>query len=94
MYWGGLSETIGRRLVRFLPKSSWGNHPTGETMIVQCSQCLRIRVDGVFRLPWPGEVNAPVAEVFCPRCAKDLLARIQAGEFAQGAEAGRIAANS
>lgn len=54
----------------------------GEAMIVQCKQCMRIRVNGGFRLPWPGEVNGEVAEVFCSRCARDRLARIQAGEFA------------
>ena len=65
-------------------------------MIVQCSQCKRIRVDGVFRLPWPGELNGVICEVFCARCAREMLARIQSGEFASpegGAEA-RKAANS
>ena len=51
-------------------------------MIVQCKQCMRIRVAGAFRLPWPGEVTSEVAEVYCSRCARDRLARIQAGEFA------------
>ncbi|MCC8115827.1 MAG: hypothetical protein LIP18_01500 [Planctomycetes bacterium] len=65
-------------------------------MIVQCSECLRIRDDGVFRLPWPGEVKGEVAKVFCSRCARDMLRRIQAGEFAHGLdiETGRMAANS
>ncbi len=65
-------------------------------MIVQCSECLRIRVDGMFRLPWPGELAGEIVEVFCPRCAKDRLARVRAGEFALGLEreTGRAAANS
>ena len=63
-------------------------------MIVQCTQCRRIRVDGVFRLPWPGELDGDIAEVFCSRCAKDMLARIQSGEFAREAMAERKAANS
>ena len=67
-------------------------------MIVQCSECKRIRVDGMFRLPWPGELQGEIAEVFCSRCAKDRLARIQAGEFARESAAAlmpaRRAANS
>lgn len=65
-------------------------------MIVQCAQCRRIRVDGVFRLPWPGELEGEIAEVFCARCAKEMLKRIQAGEFATGTAAydARKAANS
>lgn len=51
-------------------------------MIVQCSQCKRIRVDGSFRLPWPGELDGEISEVFCARCARDMLSRIQSGEFA------------
>lgn len=52
-------------------------------MIVQCLSCRRIRADGIFRLPWPGEMEgAKVSEVYCPRCAKEMLARIQNGEFA------------
>ncbi len=64
-------------------------------MIVQCTQCRRIRVDGMFRLPWPGELDEAISEVYCPRCAKEMLARIQAGEFAVGMDeaAGRKAAN-
>ena len=65
-------------------------------MIVQCTQCRRIRVDGIFRLPWPGEMSGEIAEVYCARCAKEMLARVQAGEFAYGLEAreNRRAANS
>ena len=65
-------------------------------MIVQCSQCRRIRVDGIFRLPWPGELDGEIAEVFCSRCAREMLARIQAGEFAESVVAmeSRRAANS
>ena len=61
-------------------------------MIVQCSQCKRIRVDGLFRLPWPGELNGEIADVFCARCAKEMLQRIQAGEFAalKHAEPGKV----
>ncbi len=64
-------------------------------MTVQCSECRRIRVDGQFRLPWPGELEGEIAEVFCPRCAKERLARVRAGEFAAGfgGAAGRRAAN-
>lgn len=44
---------------------------------------MRIRVEGTFRLPWPGEIGGQeVAEIYCARCAKDRLARVQAGEFA------------
>ncbi len=53
-------------------------------MIVQCKECRRIRVDGQFRLPWPGELDGEIVEVFCPRCAKELIARVRAGEFAHG----------
>ena len=63
-------------------------------MIVQCTQCRRIRIDGMFRLPWPGELDGDVVEVYCSRCAKDMLARIQAGEFAFHSAAERKAANS
>ena len=65
-------------------------------MIVQCSQCRRIRVDGVFRLPWPGELDGEIAEVYCSRCAREMLARIQSGEFARDRDAAgeRRAANS
>lgn len=52
-------------------------------MIVQCTQCRRIRVDGVFRLPWPGEMDGEIAEVYCSKCAREMLARIQSGEFAR-----------
>ena len=67
-------------------------------MIVQCSECQRIRVDGMFRLPWPGELQGEIAEVYCSRCARDRLARIRAGEFARDEAVGfmpsRRAANS
>ncbi|MDR1533531.1 MAG: hypothetical protein LBU64_00300 [Planctomycetota bacterium] len=53
-------------------------------MIVKCLYCQRIRVGEAFRLPWPGELKGgdEVAEVYCPRCAREMLGRIQAGEFA------------
>lgn len=64
-------------------------------MIVQCSMCKRIRVDGGFRLPWPGELEGGVSEVYCPRCAREMLARIQSGEFAMlGVEETKRAVNS
>ena len=66
-------------------------------MIVKCVQCRRIRVDGLFRLPWPGErLDGRVAEVYCPRCAREMLARIRAGEFAteDGTAPRRDAVNS
>lgn len=63
-------------------------------MIVQCSQCRRIRVDGVYRLPYPEEIEGDVADVFCPRCARIMIARIRAGEFVTHEEtAARKAAN-
>jgi hypothetical protein len=43
---------------------------------------MRIRVGGTFRLPWPGEIGGDVTEVYCPRCARERLARVQAGEYA------------
>ncbi len=55
-------------------------------MVVQCRECKRIRVDGEFRLPWPGELNDEVAETYCLRCAQEILARIQDGEFARIAD--------
>ena len=54
----------------------------GGMMIAQCFICKRIRMDGEFRLPWPGELKGRISEVYCPHCAKEALARIQAGEFA------------
>ena len=66
-------------------------------MIVKCVQCRRIRVAGRFRLPLPGErPEGRIAEVYCPRCAREMLARIRAGEFAveDGVAARRGAANS
>lgn len=64
-------------------------------MVVQCKQCMRIRVKGMFRLPWPGEIGGQeVEEVFCVRCARERLAQVQAGEFAFVTYAGRRAANS
>ena len=66
-------------------------------MIVQCSECLRVRVNGNFRLPFPGEIKGEVAEVYCLRCARERLSRVQAGEFATDMAfpaAARKAANS
>jgi hypothetical protein len=53
-------------------------------MIVKCLYCQRIRVGREFRLPWPKELKGgdEVAEVYCPRCAREMLGRIQSGEFA------------
>ncbi len=51
-------------------------------MWVQCVVCRRVRADGAFRLPWPGELaGEDVAETYCPRCAGETLSRIQRGEF-------------
>ncbi len=55
-------------------------------MVVQCRVCKRIRDNGSFRLPWPGELGCDIAEVYCQRCASETLARIQNGEFARLAE--------
>lgn len=55
-------------------------------MFVQCCICKRIRVDGEYRLPWPGELGSEIAETYCPRCAQETLRRIQAGELARLAE--------
>jgi len=52
-------------------------------MFVQCRVCKRIRVDGKYRLPWPGELNEQIAETYCPRCAEETLEQIRRGEFAQ-----------
>ncbi len=65
-------------------------------MFVQCRVCKRIRVDGKYRLPWPGELTEEIAETYCPRCAEETLARIRSGEMAAAAEqsfANRKAAN-
>lgn len=51
-------------------------------MLVQCVVCRRVRVDGRFRLPWPGELaDEAVAETYCQRCAEETLARIRRGDF-------------
>lgn len=64
-------------------------------MVAQCGQCLRIRVEGMFRLPWPGEIGGEqIEEVYCVRCARERLARVRAGEYAMVAYVGRRAANS
>lgn len=55
-------------------------------MYVQCCVCKRIRVDGQYRLPFPGEMSGEIAETYCPRCARETLERIRAGEFAHLAE--------
>lgn len=55
-------------------------------MFVQCCVCQRIRVDGKYRLPWPGELSGQVAETYCPRCAEETLKRIQSGEIAHMAD--------
>lgn len=55
-------------------------------MIVQCRVCKRIRDNGEYRLPWPGELGHDIAETYCPRCARETLERIQEGEFARMAE--------
>lgn len=55
-------------------------------MHVQCRVCKRIRVDGKYRLPWPGELTGKIAETYCPRCAQETLLSIQQGEFAESAE--------
>lgn len=68
-------------------------------MIVQCSVCKRIRDNGSFRLPWPGELGSQISETYCPRCASETLSRIQGGDFARIAQrrqeriGSRIAAN-
>lgn len=55
-------------------------------MVVQCRVCKRIRDNGQFRLPWPGELGSEIAEVYCQRCASETLDRIQSGEFARLAQ--------
>lgn len=52
-------------------------------MIVQCRICKRIRDNGHYRLPWPGELGHDISETYCPRCAHETLTRIQNGEFAR-----------
>lgn len=52
-------------------------------MIVQCRICKRIRDDGQYRLPWPGELSSNLSETYCPRCAHETLQRIQNGDFAR-----------
>ena len=83
------------------PRRAHAPVPTGKAtdaekdlaMFVQCRVCKRIRVDGSYRLPWPGELSGETAETYCPRCAKETLALIQSGEFARMAER-RAAAKS
>ena len=55
-------------------------------MFVQCRVCKRIRVDGKYRLPWPGELGGEIAETYCPRCAQETLEQIRAGAFASREE--------
>lgn len=52
-------------------------------MMVQCRVCKRIRDNGQYRLPWPGELSGKISETYCPRCARETLRRIQDGEFAR-----------
>jgi hypothetical protein len=54
----------------------------GTDMFVQCCVCKRIRTDGKYRLPWPGELSGEIAETYCPRCARETLRLIQTGELA------------
>ncbi|MDR3211845.1 MAG: hypothetical protein LBU79_08010 [Planctomycetota bacterium] len=64
-------------------------------MVIQCMECKRIRVDGLFRLPLPDEIGPHrVANIYCPRCATEMLSRIQAGEFALPDYVERLTANS
>lgn len=51
-------------------------------MIVQCRVCQRIRIDGQYRLPFPGELTNDVAPTYCPRCARETLELIRSGELA------------
>lgn len=55
-------------------------------MVVQCCICKRIRVDGRYRLPWPGELDGEIAETYCPRCAQERLEEIQNGTVLRLAE--------
>ena len=56
-----------------------------EQATVQCKVCKRIKDQGEFRLPWPGELGYNIREVYCPRCARETLKIIQSGAFARHA---------
>ncbi len=50
-------------------------------MMVQCKVCKRIRINGRYRMPWPGELAPQVNHTYCPRCARTTLAALQRGEL-------------
>ena len=50
---------------------------------IQCKVCKRIKDNGEFRLPWPGELGTDIKEVYCKRCAQETLKLIQHGVFAR-----------
>lgn len=49
-------------------------------MVVQCRVCKRVRDNGQFRPPWPGELPLKISESYCPRCARDTVEAIRRGE--------------
>lgn len=54
-----------------------------ENNTIQCKVCKRIKDNGEFRLPWPGELGTDIKEVYCSRCAQETLRLIQNGVFAR-----------
>jgi hypothetical protein len=50
-------------------------------MLVQCRICKRVRENGNYRLPVPSELSAAVSETYCPRCARETLAKLSPGDF-------------
>jgi hypothetical protein len=49
-------------------------------MLVQCRVCRKVRDNGRFRQPWPGELPLDVKYTYCPACARETLATLQRGE--------------
>jgi DNA primase large subunit len=50
-------------------------------MVVQCCVCKRVRDRGQYRHAWPGELPLHVSHTYCPRCARETLAKLQRGEL-------------
>lgn len=50
-------------------------------MTVQCHVCRRIRDNGEYRLPWPGELPMNVTRTYCPECAEKTLGQIRDGKL-------------
>jgi Zn finger protein HypA/HybF involved in hydrogenase expression len=50
-------------------------------MVIQCKVCRRIKVNGRYRYPWPGELPLETNKTYCPKCAEDTLKSLQKGKL-------------